>query len=87
MSHEPPLLLNLPSSEQLELFRALSSILQRNPDELRTTEKEAFRDLILGLSPGVAECWETHWVEKAFPPEAARLLRLSLGARSGSAKR
>jgi hypothetical protein len=79
MPTKPPLLLNLPSPEQLEHFRALASILQRNPDELQATEKEAFRDLILGLTPGVPESWEIAWVEQAFPQEWRKYLEAHWG--------
>jgi hypothetical protein len=79
MQYEPPPLLNLPSPEQLEHFRALSSILQHHPDELKSQEKEAFRDLVLGLSPGVAENWEISWVEKAFPLDWRKYLEAHLG--------
>jgi hypothetical protein len=60
---------DLPTLDQLGAYRSLLHRLETGYGHVSQEEKEAFRDLVLGMSPGEGTRQEYELVEKLFPQD------------------
>jgi hypothetical protein len=61
--------LELPTSEQLEDYRAMRWALECRPEAVSPEQKLAFCQLVLGMSPGLLDINDVKLVKKFYPEE------------------